>query len=67
MADEIQIDILADGTIRWTTGKVGAANHSIAERFLAEAAALAGGKVVVQKQGKAHTHGHEHGHTHEHA
>lgn len=65
--DAIDYEILGDGTIKWKTGKVGSANHSSAEKFMADAAALAGGKVITQKQGKAHTHGHDHDHSHEHA
>jgi hypothetical protein len=64
--NELDIEILEDGSLRITSERFSAAVHMTAERFLTEIASLAGGKVVVQKQGKAHTHSHDHAHDHAH-
>lgn len=62
--DQIEIEILQDGTIKTSTDKISAASHLNAENFLKEMARLAGGKVVkTAKDGHAH-HEHEHGHGH---
>lgn len=63
--DELQIEVLADGTIKSTSNKIGQANHQNAEAFLKELARLVGGPTVTQKIGKAHHHRHEHEHAHE--
>lgn len=62
--DQIYIEILADGTIKTTTEKIGAANHHNAESFFREMARLAGGPTVTQKNPKAHGHHHHHDHEH---
>ena len=64
--DEIQIEILADGTIKVTTDPVSAANHLNAEQFLRFVSTLAGGPTkITRRSGHDHTHHHEHGHSHE--
>lgn len=67
MADELHIEILDDGTIKTTAGKVGAQNHQNAEAFLAWLAKETGGKVTRRHRGDAPAHHHhDHEHTHEH-
>ncbi len=62
----MNIEILDDGTIKTTTDKISAPNHSNAEDFLAVMAKLAGGKTKRERRGNhQHVHG-THGHTHEH-
>lgn len=63
--DEINIEVLADGTIKMTTDKISQANHVNAEGFLQLMARLAGGATEKQRktQGHTHTHGHDHEHT----
>lgn len=65
-ADEIYIEVTADGTIKSATDKIGASNHSNAEGFLREMARLAGGATVTAKNPKAHGHSHSHDHEHDH-
>lgn len=66
--DSIEYEILEDGTIKWTTGQVSAANHSNADRFLAEVGRLMGGETQIERRQDVtagrHTHGHGHTHTH---
>jgi hypothetical protein len=63
--DELEIEILPDGTIKVQTDKVSAANHVNAEAFLKFMAELAGGKSTRTRRGHHHhAHG-EHTHTHE--
>lgn len=67
MADNIEIEILPDGTIKTSTDKVSMPNHANAEAFLREMARLAGGPTErKRKHGHAHTHTHDHVHDHEH-
>lgn len=67
--NDFQIEILADGTIKSTSGKWGAQNHATAEAFLAMVAKLTGGDVDRRAHGSHATHSHhggqEHTHTHE--
>jgi hypothetical protein len=60
MADEITIEILADGTIKSTTNPVSPANHQSAEAFMNELARLTGGEATRTKRGHRHTHAHVH-------
>lgn len=68
MPDNIQIEVLEDGTIKMSTDKVSMPNHANAEQFLREIARLAGGTSERKaKHGHSHSHSHEHGgefHTH---
>ncbi len=70
MADDITVEILDGGNIKVTTGKVSAANHAAAERFVQIIATLGGGETHKIQQGHHHGHGHEHVHedgaTHSH-
>lgn len=50
-ADSFTVEILADGTIKSTTGKVGAQNHQNAEGFFAMIARLTGGKLSIFRRG----------------
>ena len=63
--DEIQIELLDDGTIKVTTDAVSMPNHASAEEFLRVMAQLAGGNQERTRQ--AHAVHHHHEHTHEHA
>jgi hypothetical protein len=55
MADEIEIEILADGTIKSQTSKVSAQNHQNAEGFFAWIGKLTGGRATRDRRG---THAH---------
>jgi hypothetical protein len=68
-ADELQIEILEDGTIKTTTSKISMANHKAADLFLEMLAKELGGSVTKQKRsqksGHVHTglsHSHDHSH-----
>jgi len=68
MADSFEIQILDDGTIKSTTGKVGAQNHQSAEGFFGMLARVMGGKTTRNRRGEhAHVHSHGEGEQHEHA
>ena len=64
MADQMTIEILADGTIKTTTDPISAANHQSANAFVLSLDKLTGGPVDVKKR---HAHGHQHAHQHAHA
>lgn len=60
-------EVLEDGTIKTTTGKIGAQFHQAAEAFMKMIAQLTGGKTTIATRGDAHTHTHHHGEqTHSH-
>lgn len=62
--DEIQIEILEDGTIKSSTDPISGANHANAEQFLKHMATMAGGVTEIKRKGSGqHSHG---AHTHEH-
>lgn len=52
MADTMDIEILPDGTIKVTTGRISMANHMTAEALLRNLAQAAGGA-----QDRKHRHG----------
>lgn len=56
--DKIEIEILADGTLKMTTDKISAPNHGNFEALIREIVAMAGGEYTSkQKRGTvAHTH-----------
>ena len=56
--DEIDVEILADGTIRTENGKISAPNHSNASQLFSMLAELSGGKTERQKRqpGRVHVH-----------
>lgn len=62
MADEIQIEILEDGTVKFTTDKISGVNHVSADELLAEIDKLLGGKVIRSKRPEKHHHQHNHQH-----
>ena len=71
MPDKMTIEVMADGTIKTTTDKVSAPNHSNAESFLLNISRLCGGITTRTRRigvGAAlHEHEHTHdGHTHSH-
>ena len=57
-ADGIRYEILKDGTIRWETDSISSANHTSAERFLAEVGRLLGGEEKIERK-TAHSHSHQ--------
>jgi hypothetical protein len=59
MADKFEIEILEDGTIKITTDKVSAANHTNADGLIRELIKEAGGVAERTKRG-GHIHEHEH-------
>ena len=52
MADQMNIEILADGTIKVTTDRISPANHSTAEAFMRSLPQVCGGE-----QTRKHKHG----------
>jgi hypothetical protein len=69
--DEMRIEILEDGTIKFETDSVSMPNHTNAEQFLREVGRLAGGTTERKKRTGHHHHGHSHSHgegehTHQH-
>lgn len=64
--DNIEIEILADGTIKVTTDPISGANHANAEEFLRFMARMAGGETVRVKRTDVHHHHHDHTHEGEH-
>lgn len=62
--DEIQIEILEDGTVKVSTDEIGAANHLNAEQFLTFLSRQLGGETTTTRKRDAHTHNHGHQHSH---
>jgi hypothetical protein len=60
MADVMEIEILEDGTVRSTTGKISLANHGAADQFFAVMFRLMGGSVRRIVRGLVGAHEHEH-------
>jgi hypothetical protein len=68
--DNIQIEVLDDGTIKVTTDPISGANHANAEGFLNFMARMAGGETTRSKRTDkpvTHTHTDHHGHKHTHS
>lgn len=63
---QLDIRVLADGTLRIETGDMSGVNHKSADQFLAEMARVMGGEVEIQKAEHPHHHHHDHDHTHDH-
>jgi hypothetical protein len=59
--DEIQIEILPDGSLKIETDEVSAANHMSADDLVKFIERLAGGETQVK-----HKHTHAHGKAHQH-
>ena len=66
MPDVMEIEILEDGQIKFTTDKISATNHANADEFLAEVEALAGGERVTEKKKSRFSKSHAHNHVHAH-
>ena len=66
MADELKYEILEDGTVSITSGKVSDANHFSADDLLNEIEMELGGKRTTTniKDKKARVHAHKHVHQH---
>lgn len=54
--DKIEIEILDDGTVRFTTDKISPANHRTAEEFLADVGRMCGGKTERTRRPRGHMH-----------
>ena len=66
-ADNIEVEILADGTIRIVTDPISPANHRAADALVDLIKTLAGGHSESTKRPDAkHHHHHGHGHSHSH-
>jgi hypothetical protein len=57
--DNMEIEILDDGTIKFTTDPISGANHQNADEFLKSVARLAGGETTRVRRNDRHTHVHE--------
>jgi hypothetical protein len=68
MQDCINVEILEDGTIKSTTDKISAPNHSKADQFFEVLQDFVGGiKSIKRRVGMAYSHVHVHGsHHHKH-
>lgn len=58
-ADKIEVEILDDGSLKITTGKISAANHGGAEILIRELIKSAGGEATREHHGHSHQHDHE--------
>ena len=66
-ADKIEVEILADGTLKILTSEISPANHRAAESLVDFIKTLTGGPSTTTKRPDAkHHHHHGHGHTHTH-
>ena len=63
--DAIEIEILADGTIKIDTDKISDSNHVSAENLVRFLTTGVGGESTTKRKRAGHTHSH-HGHTHSH-
>lgn len=61
--DEIKVEILADGSLRLSTGAVSAGNHRQADDLMKALDQLMAGKVEIKSK-KSHSHSHSHEHEH---
>jgi len=66
MPDQMNIEILEDGTISFITDAISQKNHASADEFLGEVQKLTGGNRETQKRkrGFAYTHSHAKGFVH---
>lgn len=69
--DSIEVEILPNGSIKMTTGKVSGANHTSADAVIKGIELMMGGKVTRKRRinlnSAVHEEDHEHGeHTHTH-
>jgi hypothetical protein len=54
--DNIQFEILADGTVSITTDQISGPNHYSADELLKQLGELLGGAVTISKRNKFHVH-----------
>ena len=66
MKAEMQIEILADGQIKITTGNLQGEHHTNADEFIKLITQLAGGARETQSTKEHHHHHHSHGHQEHH-
>lgn len=64
--DHMEIEILKDGTIKFTTDSISGPNHVSADKFLADVEDTAGVPAVIESRKGTHTHTHQHHQAHEH-
>ena len=57
--DILDLEILADGTVKVTTPHISAANHRSADEFMTFLARECGGEVTKTKRKQGHVHAHE--------
>ena len=62
--DIIDIEILEDGTIKFTTDKVSQANHKSADEFLKFVEEHTTTRKTTPRESKKHHHSHKHSHKH---
>lgn len=62
--DVLEIEILADGTVKITTDTISPANHINADQLLKFLSTLTGGEVTKAKNRKSLTHTHQHDRAH---
>jgi len=58
--DVVEVEILEDGQVKWTTSKISAPNHSSADRLLAEVGRLLGGEEKIEHRHGRAAHSHSH-------
>jgi len=59
--DTLEVEILADGSLKILTDKISMPNHANAEAFLLDLARGMGGDTTRTKRKHTHTHTHTHG------
>ena len=64
--DNVEVEILPDGTIKLTSDPISAPNHVSATEFFKTVGRLSGGEIkTMKRKDKKHVH-HTHDHDHEH-
>ena len=58
MPDQMNIEILEDGTISFITDAISQKNHASADDFITEVHKLAGGQRETQKRKQSYSHSH---------
>jgi hypothetical protein len=64
--DIIDVEILADGTIKIKTDTISPANHLNADKLLDFISKMSGSEAIKTRKDKAHAHEHKHIHAHRH-
>ncbi|MDE2106355.1 MAG: hypothetical protein KGL39_54570 [Patescibacteria group bacterium] len=60
MADEIDVEVLADGSLKITTDRISGPNHLSAEKLLRDLEEIAATPAQKVRRGRTHTHNHKH-------